>query len=85
MKKMSITAALAALPPGHVEPQPKAAEKPKFKDAVHPATAAAPGLARELSNSDGFKKRCVQHNVTPTRRQASKFLQGRGALWNASK
>lgn len=69
---------------GKVE-APKPAEKPKFRSCAMfvQGRTAMPGEARKMASADYFKAHCERFGVTPTRRQAAKFIQRRGALWNA--
>jgi hypothetical protein len=76
-----ITAVLAvAQALGKVE-KPKTNEKPKFRPAVHPRRAALPGEARELCTTYTFRSLCRAANIFPTRRQASKYIDKRGAAY----
>ena len=46
-------------------------------------TTREAGTVVALAGSEGFKDLCEAHEVKPTRRQASKFLNGYGALVRA--
>lgn len=38
---------------------------------------------REFANTEGFKQRCENAGVKPTKRQASKFRNKRGSVYNS--
>ncbi len=65
-------------------PPPVKKEESKFRNPAMfvQGRTAMPGEARELANSEGFKERCALAGIPATRRQAAKFIQKRGALWN---
>ncbi|MFI5222734.1 MAG: hypothetical protein ACHQX3_00575 [Nitrospirales bacterium] len=80
-----IAEALRTLRPGGVAPQPKEKDKPKFRNPVHPRRAALPGEAQELRASYRFRALCRAANISPTRRQASKYIGKRGDAFNFEK
>lgn len=38
---------------------------------------------KKFARADSFMKACEEHDVMPTKRQASKFRMGKGKLWKA--
>lgn len=42
-----------------------------------------PGLVRALASAPLFHEDCGRIDFPPSRRQASKFLQGRGRVWES--